>query len=233
MRRVGGLIEKLKRGEEVANRHENPYVHEAALFDGVLFTPDEIIPRFPMVFDDNTKPVVMEIGSYLGKNLIEMATLVPAVNVLGLEITYKRAVKCARKIKNNDLKNARVSICDARVLLPEIPDSSLAGVCVFFPDPWPKARHEKNRLVRKEFFEILSKKLAPKGFLWFKTDHEPYFEYATEAARECGWRLSERDAQPELLGQSSYVTVFEQMFMSRSEPLYRVVLTPPGQNLKE
>jgi tRNA (guanine-N7-)-methyltransferase len=227
MRRVGSLIERLKKGEEVANRHENPYVHEAVEFEGILLTPDEIIPRFPNIFEGADKPIIMEIGSYLGKNLIEIAKDVPSVNVLGLEITYKRAVKCARKIRLNALFNARVSICDARALLPEIPDRSLDGVCVFFPDPWPKARHEKNRLVRKEFFEVLQKKLKPDGFVWFKTDHEPYFEYGLAAAKECGWKISARDVQPAVLSKNLYTTVFEQMFLSRNEPVYRVVLSPP------
>ncbi len=227
MRRVGSLVERLKKGEEVASRHDNPYVHEAVEFEGILLTPDEILPRFPNIFENNEKPMIMEIGSYLGKNLVEMAKDVPSANVLGLEITYKRAVKCARKIRTNALTNARISICDARALLPEIPNQSLMGVCVFFPDPWPKARHEKNRLVRKEFFEILQNKLSPQGFVWFKTDHEPYFEYGLSAARECGWRISERDVQPALLATSPYTTVFEQMFLSRNEPVYRVVLTPP------
>ncbi len=225
MRRVGSLVERLKKGEEVANRHDNPYVREAVGFEGILFTPDEVMPKFPNLFEQNGRPLVIEVGSYLGKNLIEIAKEVPEANVLGLEITYKRAVKCARKITANSLGNARISICDARALLPEIPDESLDGVCVFFPDPWPKARHEKNRLARKEFFEILEKKLKPSGFVWFKTDHQPYFEYAVAAAR--GWNVSERNIQPKILSKSSYTTVFEQMFLSRNEPVYRVVFTRP------
>jgi tRNA (guanine-N7-)-methyltransferase len=227
MRRVGSLIERLKKGEHVETKHDNPYLQEAMDYAGVLFTPEELLHAFPAVFLEKDRTIVLEIGSYLGKNLLEMATAVPGINVLGLEITYKRAVKTARKIRNAGLENARIAICDARHFLPEIPDGSLSGVCVFFPDPWPKLRHEKNRLVRKEFFELLATKLAPGGFVWFKTDHEPYFEYATEAAKSVGWGISERDVQPEILGSSPYVTVFETMFISRKEPIYRVVFSRP------
>ncbi len=227
MRKVGSLIERLKNGELVATKHDNPYLQEAMAYAGILLTPVELLPKFPDVFSEGGKPIVLEIGSYLGKNLVEMATEAPAINVLGLEITYKRAVKTARKIHRAELKNARISICDARHFLPEIPEESLSGVCVFFPDPWPKARHEKNKLVRKEFFEILKSKLAPAGFVWFKTDHEGYFNYAIEAAMACGWGISERDVQPEVLSSSPYTTVFEEMFLTRSEPVYRVVFSRP------
>jgi tRNA (guanine-N7-)-methyltransferase len=228
MRKVGSLIERLKNGEVVATKHENPYLQEAMGYAGILLTPVELFPAFPKVFSEDGRPIVLEIGSYLGKNLVEMATEVPSINVLGLEITYKRAVKTARKIQRAQLQNAKISICDARHFLPEIPNETLSGVCVFFPDPWPKARHEKNKLVRKEFFEILKTKIVPGGFVWFKTDHEAYFNYAIAAANECGWGISKRDVQPEVLRSSPYITIFEAMFLTRNEPVYRVVFSRPS-----
>lgn len=223
MKQVGTLVEALKAGELLGSKHENPYVTEALAYDGILFTPAEAKSRFPDLFATGSRPVFLEVGAYLGKNLMEMATDYPESNFLGLEITYKRAVKCARKISRGSLGNARISLCEAREFLRVIPAATLSGVCVFFPDPWPKKKHAKNRLVRTEFLELSREKLVPNGFVWLKTDSEQYYLEALECATLGGWRIEPDGGQPAELQKRCYETAFEALFKSQNLPRYQFV----------
>jgi tRNA (guanine-N7-)-methyltransferase len=226
MKTVGGLIERLKRGESTPDRHHNPYLAEALSLEGVLYSAEELLERFPHVFATCDKPLLLEIGCYLGKNVLEFARANPGYNVLGVDITYKRVVKSARKIVADGLGNARIGICEARRLLEAVPDGSLGGVCVFFPDPWPKKRHVKNRLLNEEFLALLRLKLAPGGFFWFKTDSGRYFEEVMERIDPGVWSISQADAVPAELAPEPYVTVFEQLFLAKGLPIHRRVYRP-------
>ncbi|MCA2959122.1 MAG: tRNA (guanosine(46)-N7)-methyltransferase TrmB [Silvanigrellales bacterium] len=226
MKTVGGLIELLKKGESTPERHHNPYLSEALEFSDVLFSGDELLAQFPNLFAENGKPLLLEIGCYLGKNVLEFADKNPGLNVLGVDITYKRVVKSARKIKSENLGNARIGICDARRLVSVVPDGSLAGVCVFFPDPWPKKRHIKNRLLNEEFLPLLRQKLSPNGFFWFKTDSERYFTDVLSLVDPKVWSTSPPDEVPSELFPDAYVTVFEQLFLTKKLPVYRRVFRP-------
>lgn len=228
MKQAGSLVERLKRGESIPDRHHNPYIAEAISLSHVLFTADELKEKGASVFADPTKPLVLEIGCYMGKTVLDLAQANPHVNVLGIDITYKRCVKAARKIHSLHLPNAAVGICEAQVLLPCLPDGALSCVAVFFPDPWPKKRHLKNRLVKADFFALLGSKLAPGGSFWFKTDSADYFQGVLEAAHESHWTVSEPDAQPPLLSAQPYVTVFESLFIGQELPIHRRVFSKEG-----
>lgn len=229
MKTVGGLIERLKKGETGPERHHNPYLDEALELGEVLLTQEELLARYPDLFPDADKPLLLEIGCYMGKNVVEFAELNPHFNVLGIDITYKRVVKSARKIHREGLSNARIGICDARALVDACPDSSLTGVCVFFPDPWPKKRHVKNRLLNEEFLAKLRAKLRPGGFFWFKTDSARYFDDVMALVRPSEWGVSPADEVPAELTRAPYVTVFEQLFLTKALPIHRRVFRPAGK----
>ena len=221
MKNAGTLVDRLKKGEVMPERHHNPYLTEALELGEYLFTNDELREQFGNLFLDNTLPLVLEAGCYLGKTVTELAQANPLINVLGIDITYKRTVKAARKLQRIKSPNARIGISEAASLLHFLPDASLAGVCVFFPDPWPKKKQRKNRLVNAAFLEVLKVKLAPQGFFWFKTDSLDYFEDVLEAANAAHWHVSEPDLQPGILAQQPYVTVFEKLFLEKEQPIYR------------
>lgn len=233
MKTIGSLVETARAGGEVPNRHHNPYVHEALDLDSVLLTPSEIQcdggfdPNAHFKSNSENTPFFVEVGTYMGKNLIEMATERPDAHLIGLDITYKRTVKTARKIKNLGLGNAAVGLCDAHTFFSAIKPRSTAGVCVFFPDPWPKKRHAKNRLVRSPFLEQLESALIPDGFLWLKTDSETYFLEAIADARARGWLIAE-EITPREFGGKDFKTVFETLFERKGEPTHGIVLRAPG-----
>ena len=228
LKQVGGIIESMRAGASAPSRHSNPYLQDALGLEQILLTASEVKERFPNIFLSQNTATVLEVGCYLGKNVLEFAQHNPSINFLGIDITYKRVVKSAKKIKINSIPNARIAICEARDFLAQAPDASLDGVCVFFPDPWPKKKHIKNRLVRQEFFDLLGKKLKPEGFLWLKTDSEPYFLEALESVPPNAWKLQPTCdggtfAVPIELSPRPYVTSFEELFLSKGLPIYQQV----------
>jgi tRNA (guanine-N7-)-methyltransferase len=249
MKIVGALVERARAGHDIPSRHYNPYLMRATEFDGLLLTPAEILARGAQsIFEcpseglsgsgQGNRPLVVEVGSYMGKNLIEMAARFSAMDFLGLDITYKRTVKTAQKIRAAGLNNAKVAICDARPFFKDIQSQTLTGICVFFPDPWPKLRQSKNRLWQTEFFEQASRSLQPGGFLWIKTDSKSYFEQAIEqssewfvptVARQQATLLS--NAIPELFEGQDFVTVFEELFRRKGQPVWSAVLIHKNEKL--
>lgn len=227
MRQAGLLVERMKKGDAAPDKHFNPYLHEAMEYGEILFTGSEWAEKNAAVFDDADKPLLIEVGCYMGKNVLEFANHNSGWNVLGIDITYKRVVKTARKIKNLNIKNAKILISDARAAIAEIPDGTLAGVCVFFPDPWPKKKQLKNRLLQGPFLDLLARKLKPEGFFWFKTDSEDYFANVRLTLENQGWAESAPDALPDNLEPLPYTTVFEALFTGKNLPIYRRVFLPP------
>lgn len=221
IRNVGNIIEILKKGEVFPEKHHNPYLKEALDYDGILFTTLDLESKSSFLYGENKAPLVIEIGCYLGKNLIEMAQANPLMNFLGLDITYKRVVKTARKIHRLETKNAFVGICDGNAMLDFVEDNSVTGVCVFFPDPWAKSKQQKHRLLNDAFFEKLVTKLAPGGFFWFKTDHQDYFQDTIALVKNYKFE-SQRSNPPELIKGGPFVTMFEKMFNEKNQPTYEI-----------
>jgi len=117
-------------------------------------------------------PLHVEIGSGNGFFLAELAEQHPEWNVLGIEIRYKRTVLCARKIDAAGVKNALITRYDAWYLDDLFEDASIAGLYVNHPDPWPKDRHEKNRLISRWFLEESCRLLQDGSWLRVKSDYE-------------------------------------------------------------
>ena len=114
----------------------------------------------------------LEIGCGNGFFLAEIARRNPDWNVLGIEIRYKRTVLCAKKIDNAGVKNARIARYHAAFLDDLFGPGELSGIYVNHPDPWPKERHEKNRLISRWFLEDVVTLLRPGGWFRLKSDFE-------------------------------------------------------------
>ena len=120
-------------------------------------------------------PVVLEIGFGMGEATAEMAAAAPGTDVLAVDVHTPGHGNLLRLVEQRGLTNVRVADGDARVLLAEmLPSASLAAVRVFFPDPWPKARHAKRRLVTPDFTALVADRLVVGGLLHVATDIEPY-----------------------------------------------------------
>lgn len=130
---------------------------------------------------DNTNPVTIEIGFGMGAATSIIAENNPEMNYLGLEVHKPGVGRLMNDIENKGLQNLYIIEHDAlEVLETMIPDESVAAFHIFFPDPWPKKKHHKRRLVQRPRTELLAKKLCSGGYLYMATDWEPYAEFALE-----------------------------------------------------
>jgi tRNA (guanine-N7-)-methyltransferase len=122
-------------------------------------------------------PLVLEIGSGMGETTAEIAQQNPAIDFIAIEVHGPGVGSLLKKIGELELKNLRVVRHDAvDVLENMIVDGSLAGLHLFFPDPWPKKRHHKRRLVQLPFAALAARKLAPGGYFHAATDWPEYAE---------------------------------------------------------
>jgi tRNA (guanine-N7-)-methyltransferase len=120
-------------------------------------------------------PLVLEIGFGDGESLVTMATAHPELDYLGIEVHRPGIGHLLLRVATLGLNNVRVICADAvEVLERQIPDHCLDRVQIFFPDPWPKTRHHKRRLIQPPFVSLLARKLKPAGRLHVATDCEQY-----------------------------------------------------------
>lgn len=125
-------------------------------------------------FPDNV-PLIMEIGFGDGLSLLEMAATHPQNHYLGIEVYQPGVGHLMEMLEKKGLENVRIYSADAVDVLTDcISSASLDGVNLFFPDPWPKKRHHKRRLVTIEFAELLAEKLKAGGVFRAATDWEDY-----------------------------------------------------------
>lgn len=218
----GHLLIRLRRGEQLELDLQNQYLFQAQRMTDILYTKVELKEKFPGIFNQPSHPLLLEIGCYMGMTVEEIARLNPDLNVLGVDIKYKRVVKSCRRIRRAGLDNAKIAIADARELIHLLPDESLSGIIAFFPDPWRKNRHEKNRFLSDSFFEITYSKLSRGGFTWIKTDNRDYYLEAKDYARKNGFTII--DTLPRPLISENHTTFFEQLFLGNGQSIDQLIL---------
>jgi len=149
---------------------------------GIEFVPHVL--DFAQVFRRDA-PTVLEIGFGMGETTVAIAALRPDVNFLGIEVHTPGVGALLKQVAQEGLSNVRIIQHDAvEVLEQMVPDSGLAGMHIFFPDPWHKARHNKRRLVNAGFAKLVARKLAPGGYLHCATDWQPYAEQMLDVLAE-------------------------------------------------
>lgn len=136
-------------------------------YDGKVLDPVAVFGRHA--------PVVLEIGFGMGEASAQIAQTLADTNFIGCEVHEPGVGALLKRIGEHQIENLRIVRHDAvEVLQHMIAPASLAGVHVFFPDPWHKKRHHKRRLIQPGFVTLLASRLAPGGYLHCATDWEPY-----------------------------------------------------------
>lgn len=126
-------------------------------------------------------PVVLEIGSGMGETTAKLAAAAPEVNYLAVEVYEPGLAQLMMRAAELGLTNLRLLRGDAVVLLTEhVEPGTLAEVRLYFPDPWPKKRHHKRRIVQPGFVSLVASRLAPGGRFHMATDWEHYAEHMLE-----------------------------------------------------
>jgi tRNA (guanine-N7-)-methyltransferase len=138
----------------------------------------------PQLFGRNA-PLTLEIGFGDGRSLLNLAKQNPQQDYIGIEVYRTGIAKLLTGIKNSNLTNIRIFCADAiEVLTHCIPDNCLQEVQLYFPDPWPKARHHKRRIVQSDFVALVAKKLLTTGTLHMATDWEEYAFHMLEVMEQ-------------------------------------------------
>ena len=141
---------------------------------GVPFSP--VFVDLEAVFGRKA-PKILEIGFGMGETTARIAAEHPENDYLGVEVHIPGVGALLKRIDEQALTNIRVIRHDAvEVVRAMLPPASLAGIHLFFPDPWPKKRHHKRRLLQAPFAELLASRLAPGGYLHAATDWQEYAE---------------------------------------------------------
>ncbi len=126
-------------------------------------------------------PVVLEIGSGMGETTAKLAAAAPDVNYLAVEVYQAGLAQLMMRAQELGLTNLRLLRGDAVILLTDhIEPGSLDEVRLYFPDPWPKKRHHKRRIVQPDFASLVASRLRPGGRFHMATDWEPYAEHMLE-----------------------------------------------------
>ena len=150
---------------------------------------DTLLSRYGISFPEkieSRKPLVLEIGSGMGETTLEIAKAHPEIDFVAVEVHGPGVGSLLNRIEKEGLKNLRVVRHDAvEVLDRMVGDDSLAAVHLFFPDPWPKKRHHKRRLVQAAFVALLEKKLKRGGIVHAATDWPDYAAWIEAAF--AGW----------------------------------------------
>ena len=177
------------------------------------------------LFPHPGRPVEVDMGCGTGRFLLARAARRPDVNYLGIDRLLGRIRKIARKAARAGADNVRLLRMDAYYTATYlIPAASIGAYHIYFPDPWPKARHHRHRLFNEPFMDALARTLRPGGVVLMATDHLPYFDEIADIVRD-----DRRFAPaPVALPAEEERTDFELLFME-SKPIGRLAfrLRPP------
>lgn len=127
----------------------------------------------------------LEIGFGGGEHMAAQAALHPQVLILGAEPFQNGVASALRHLDERGLTNVRIEDGDVRNLMARLPDASIARIFILFPDPWPKARHHKRRLIQPENLDAFARLLRPGGRLRFASDWAEYVDWTVERFAAC------------------------------------------------
>ena len=174
----------------------------------------------------NSCPVEIEIGCGRGMFIIKRALENPENNFLGIEKSARFFRMLAERVAKSGAKNIRLLRGEAGYLLKKfVPQNSVKAVHVYFPDPWPKKRHRKRRLVNGSFFESVARILLPDGLFFFATDFKDYFYEIAAIAPSCRGLTRESDEKtfPQDIDPDAAATAYERKYLMQGKMIYRAV----------
>lgn len=166
----------------------------------------------------NTHPVILEIGSGKGRFLIGTATERPDLNLIGIEksLHYHRVIR--DRVLKRGLTNVRLINHDAYLVLRDmIPDASISELHIYFPDPWPRKKEQKRRIIRAEVLREIRRVLVEGGSAIYVTDHREYFEVAAPRI-EAEFRAERRIPGPDDPARTNY----EAKYRAEGREIYEV-----------
>ncbi len=168
-------------------------------------------------------PLVLEVGFGDGQFLSHLGRMHPEWNLLGAEISLGSVWRTYRRMKRDGIEHVRLYKGNAGFIVRDVvAKGALSRVYVNFPDPWPRKKQWKNRLLQPDFFRTLQSRLAAGGRLELTTDHPGYFEYALEAAARSTCFTTEQGTPPEAALQTKYA----RKWLDQGKPIFHARFHP-------
>ena len=165
---------------------------------------------------NNFKRIILEIGFGNGENLINLAKENPQNLYIGSEVYMAGIGQVLGAINDNELANIRLVTGDIRLLIEEINESIFDEVLIICPDPWPKLKHHKRRMINSEFLDSIYKVLNLDGHLFMSTDWENYAESIEEAINQNEGFVKVKDS----IYQEASLTKFQQRAVKEGRKIY-------------
>ena len=210
----------------INKRFLNPYVQKIKEFTGIVFDEAALKTFITKI----SSPIILDIGCGNGEYLTDLAAKNPQNFYIGFERQYKEVHRTALKIKKTGLKNCIVASMDAKNIPDLVDEERLLGVIVLFPDPWPKMKQRKNRLIQKKYVLALVSKIQLGGFFKVKTDNDDYFMqmlqvfYDDEVRKMLEPQELSRDYHNLAKTTKEYITPFERIFLRDGMLINYIVL---------
>lgn len=173
-------------------------------YRAIIAREGRALPPFCEIFG-NTNPVEVEIGCGKAKFLIARAVEYPQINFLGIDFVWKWMKFAVERTEKRALANIKFLRGEAGEIVEHaLAPESVSIFHIYFPDPWPKRRHRKRRLVTAEFFRVLHARLGAVGLIEMATDDDDYYHQMQKAAVQCGipWRKVRSDTRDRLFPAS-------------------------------
>lgn len=204
---------------EKPKKNYNEYMFEMVKYPNHLMFDNEKVDTYKGKWNEffqNNNEIYLEIGCGSGNFTVQNAEKFPNRNYIALELRFKRLVLGARKSEKRNLKNILFLRKRGETILDFIGENEISGVYINFPDPWEG--EEKKRVISEELFNKLNTILKKNGKLFFKTDHEQYYEDVVEMVKNIdGYEVvyHTRDLHNTEKAKDNIKTEFEQMFLSK------------------
>lgn len=205
-------------------RHIPGSEEEIARSPYVVQKPQEKKGLWKQVFG-NENPIEIEVGMGKGRFIMELASLHPEINYVGIERYPSVLLRGIEKRAQMELSNLYFMCVDAKSLDEIFAPGEVERIYLNFSDPWPKDRHAKRRLTSGEFMSVYAQILADDGVIEFKTDNRGLFDYSMEAIPEAGWKIKAHtyDLHHSDMGQGNVMTEYEEKFSSKGNLIYKLV----------
>ena len=172
----------------------------------------------------------LEIGTGNGYHFSHLAVKKPDHGIIGIEIKFKPLIQSIKRARAAGAINARIVRYDAGHLADLFAPGELNDVYIHHPDPWPKKRNWKHRLIQTEFLDLLYVLQRPGSFVDFKTDSEEYYDWAIDYFRNSKYEVSRetRDLHRSDWSTENFVTHFESIFLAKGQPIFYARLEKNG-----
>lgn len=218
-------------------KHKNPYHDKLQIFDEFVLRDKEgedLKGSWTQKCFGNSLPLDVEIGTGYGHFMQEYSIDNPDRNFVGLDYRFKRSFHLAKRLSKMENKNFRYLRAKGERLHFLFGQDEIDKLYYFFPDPWPKRRHHKKRLIQENFLKNCIQTIKPDGFFIIKTDHDGYFQWMLDVFEKFqgadGKKFIENFKSFDLYKSneenvlSKYQTKFEKIFLKKQIPIKALIL---------